>query len=242
MFELKKQRLLVLAPHPDDEVIGCGGLIKKIKDAGGKVYVLFLTVGDTRDFTKEGLSTGDQRLKEVEVVAKFLKFDDYSVEFKGNDYHLKLDTLGQKVLMDVIERNSKVSIEKVKPTVVTFPSPASYNQDHRIVAAAAHAALRPAPAGNKPGLKHFVSAVLSYKVPADMWTLENSSANNFFVPLDRTQVDAKIKALELYKSQLREAPSLRSSKIIESLVVLAGAMCGSDYAEAFGAWRVISDK
>ncbi|KKR86620.1 MAG: hypothetical protein UU34_C0012G0018 [Candidatus Curtissbacteria bacterium GW2011_GWA1_41_11] len=54
-MDFKKQKLLVIAPHPDDEVIGCGGLIAKIKDAGGQVYVLFLTVGDSRDFTSKPL-------------------------------------------------------------------------------------------------------------------------------------------------------------------------------------------
>ena len=50
MFDFKGQKLLVIAPHPDDEVIGCAGLIQKIKNGGGKVFVLFLTVGDTNDF------------------------------------------------------------------------------------------------------------------------------------------------------------------------------------------------
>ena len=120
-MELAKQTLLVIAPHPDDEILGCGGLIKKIKDAGGKVYVLFLTVGDTHDFSNKGLSTGKERQKEIEKVAKFLKFDDYYLAFGGNDHHLKLDLWGQKALMDMIERGSSVSLEKVKPTIVAFP-------------------------------------------------------------------------------------------------------------------------
>ena len=52
-----RQRVLVLAPHPDDEVLGCGGLMSRVKDAGGEVYVHFLTVGDTADFSAAGLST-----------------------------------------------------------------------------------------------------------------------------------------------------------------------------------------
>src|SRR3990167_4258794 len=69
-MDFKKQKLLVIAPHPDDEVIGCGGLIAKIKDAGGQVYVLFLTVGDTRDMELLGakvisVTTGSQTLKDA---------------------------------------------------------------------------------------------------------------------------------------------------------------------------------
>src|SRR3989344_9283508 len=80
---LIKQRLLVVAPHPDDEVIGCGGLIQKIKEGSGKVYILFLTVGETRDFSKKGISSLATRKKEIEKVAKFLQYDDYDIALEG---------------------------------------------------------------------------------------------------------------------------------------------------------------
>ena len=235
MLNLAKQRLLVIAPHPDDEVIGCGGLIKKIKDAGGKVYVLFLTVGDTQDFTKKGLSTGKQRLKEIEAVAKFLKYDDWDLAFQGNDYHLRLDTLGQKALMDVIERDSKVAIEKVKPTIIAFTSPQSYNQDHRIAALAAHASCRPAP----KQAKHFVETVLFYEEPADGWSPMKSPDPNFFVELSKSNLAAKEHAISLYKSQARSAPSVRSQETIEALARLRGSQCGVGLAEGFFAYRLI---
>ena len=229
MLELRKQKLLVVAPHPDDEVVGCGGLIKKIKDGGGRVYVLFLTVGDTRDFSKRGLSTGKERQREIEKVAKFLKFDNYHLVYPGNDYHLRLDLWGQKALMDTIERESPVSIEKVKPTIVVFPQPASYNQDHRVAALATQASLRPAPRVDK----HFVPYVLSYEEPADRWTMEARGEVNFFVELTKRELEVKISALKLYKSQLRRAPNLRSGEVIRSLAILRGAQFGTDFAEGY---------
>ena len=234
MLELSKQKLLIIAPHPDDEVIGCGGMIKKIKEAGGRVYVLFLTVGDTRDFTKKGLSTAKERGTEIKKVAKYLKYDDYELVFAGNDFHLKLDLLGQKKLMDVIERESRVSLEAVSPTVVAFPSPISYNQDHRTTALAAHAALRPA-AQNR---KHFVKTVLSYESPADIWNTKNEFEPNFFVPLSRSELQAKIRALKLYKCQLRDLPNLRSPKTLFDLAAIRGALFGCELAEAYKIWRV----
>lgn len=234
MLNLKKQRLLVIAPHPDDEVIGCAGLIKRIKSEGGRVYVMFLTVGDTKDFTKKGLSTAKERQIEIEKVAKFLKFDGYSMEFSGNDYHLKLDTLGQKKLMGVIERESKVSIEKIKPTIVAFPSFTSYNQDHRVAALAALAATRPAPSG----AKHFVPIVLSYEEAADQWSHDVMLTPNLFVPLSKNQLDAKMKSLKLYKSQLRAAPNLRAPELLETLAILRGAQCGQNFAEAYSCLRM----
>lgn len=235
MLDLSKQKLLVIAPHPDDEVIGCGGLIKKIKDARGKVYVLFLTVGDTQDFSKKGLSKASERQKEIEKVARFLKFDDYHVAFKGNNYHLKLDLLGQNELMHMIERESPVSLQKVKPTIVALPSVNSYNQDHRVTAEATHAALRPAPPDNK----HSVETVLEYEEPADSWTLNPKIEPIFFVPLSKSQLDAKIKALKLYKSQLRPHPNTRSSETLKALAILRGSMCGSLYGEGFKLYRGI---
>ena len=232
-MDFKKQKLLVIAPHPDDEVIGCGGLIAKIKDAGGFVYVLFLTVGDTRDFTKVGLSTAEERLKEIEAVAKFLKYDGWDLAFEGNDYHLRLDTLGQKALMDVIERDSKVSIEKVKPTIIAFTSFQSYNQDHRIAAFSAHASARPQP----KGAKHFVETVLSYEEPQDQWSLMKSPDPNFFVELSKSDLNAKENAISLYKSQARPAPSVRAQETIEALARLRGSQCGASYAEGFTAYR-----
>ena len=233
-MDFKKQRLLVIAPHPDDDVIGCGGLIAKIKDAGGKVYVLFLTVGDTRDFTKEGLSTAKERIAEIEAVAKFLKYDDWDLAFKGNDYHLRLDTLGQKALMDVIERESKVAIEKVKPTIIAFTSPESYNQDHRIAAYAAHASARPQP----KGAKHFVETVISYEEPADGWTTAKNPHPNFFVKLSEENLAKKAEAIALYKSQDRPFPNMRSKETIDALAKLRGSQSGVNLAEGFVAYRI----
>lgn len=232
--DLINQKLLIISPHPDDEVIGCGGLIKKIKENKGKVYVLYLTVGDTRDFTSSGLSTSSERKEEIENVAKFFKFDAYDIAKPGNDYHLKLDTLGQKALMDIIERDSPISIQNTKPTIVAFPFKNSYNQDHRIAALATHAALRP----QSPKHKHFVNTVLAYESPAEMWTMHEQTIN-FYIPLTKAEINAKVKAMELYTSQIRQAPNPRSSEVLKSLAQTRGAQCGSDYAEGYTLYRGI---
>src|SRR4051812_37714177 len=130
MLDLRKQKLLVVAPHPDDEILGCGGLIKKIKDAGGKVYVLFLTVGTTADYSRSGKSTDEERIQEIENVAKYLDFDGFEIAFPGNEYHLRLDTLPQKDVIGAIEKNTSVSIDVIKPTIIATTHPNDYNQDH----------------------------------------------------------------------------------------------------------------
>ena len=75
MSYFKNKKILIISPHPDDEVFGCGGLIHRCKREGGEVYVLYLTVGTTKDFSAKGISTLDERMNEVEKVVKFLKID-----------------------------------------------------------------------------------------------------------------------------------------------------------------------
>lgn len=229
MFNLDSQdKLLVIAPHPDDEVVGSAGLIQKVKKAGGKVYVHFLTIGDTKDFSKKGLSTGDERKKEIEKVADFLKYDDYDISFVGDEYQLKLDKLGRLAIINRIERESKVAIEKIKPTIVSFPSVVSYNQDHEVAAKATHAALR-----NSSAEKYFTPTVLSYEEAADEWRLPPEPPPNFFVTLSEEEFETKIEALKFYSSQWREFPSSRSEKTLKALATLRGSFSNSKFAEAY---------
>ena len=236
MINLHKQKLLIISPHPDDEVLGCGGLIKKVKDAGGKAYVLFLTVGMTQEFTKKGHSTMDEREKEIEKAAKFLRFDDYKIAFPGDDFHLKLDRLPQKDIMHEIERGKAISLQAIKPTTVLTPPANDYNQDHRAATNAVIAATRPAPADTKP----LQQIVLGYEsVPTAEWAVSQGRNPNFFVPLTKSEMDAKIEALSLYKSQVRQYAHPRSLRSVQTLASYRGIACGTDYAEAYYIYRMI---
>ncbi|MCH7951812.1 PIG-L family deacetylase [Patescibacteria group bacterium] len=236
MLALKGQKLLIIAPHPDDEVIGCGGLIAKMKDAGGKVYVLFLTVGDTKDFSSNGFSSKRERIREIEAVSKYLNLDDYSIAFGGNSHHLRLDQEAQLELISAIERGSPLSIEKLQPTIVMFPLATNYNQDHRAAGQAAFAACRPA----SRQYKYQPQMVFSYEVAADQWNLEKLFTPNFFATLSTRQLKKKIAALKLYKSQLRQRANPRSPKALHSLATLRGAQSGSNLAEAFYCHRFLA--
>lgn len=236
MLKLKEQRLLIISPHPDDEVIGCGGIIARVKEEGGEVFVLFLTNGDTKDFSKSGNSTGKERIKEIEKVTEFLKFDGYHIAFGGNSYHLKLDQIPQHELIDEIERNSKVSIEKIKPSIILFPHSDSYSQDHRAAATASFAACRPADGR----MKFQPKMVLSYEIPADQWSLKELPPVNFFVKLTSDQLKKKLTAVKLYKSQVREHPNPRSETALKSLATIRGAQSGPKLAEAFFCHRLVS--
>ena len=64
----KNKKLLVIAPHPDDEVLGCGGLISKVKSGGGKVHVLCFTVGNIKQYG--GTSNSKKRILELKKVMR----------------------------------------------------------------------------------------------------------------------------------------------------------------------------
>lgn len=222
-----------MAPHPDDEVIGCGGLIAKVKDAGGSVFVQYMTVGDTTDLSEDAHSSRDARLAEVDKVAELLGIDGYDVAFEGDEFHLRLDALAQHELIAVLERTSPLAIPEIRPTLVLAPQHVSYNQDHRACAAAAVSALRPS-AGM---YKHQPEAVLLYEELADQWHAGANTAPNVFFGLEPGHVEAKTDALEAYVSQCRPSPDVRSCDALRALAQVRGAQSGQPLAEAYHCLR-----
>ncbi|HYF12856.1 MAG TPA: PIG-L family deacetylase [Candidatus Paceibacterota bacterium] len=234
MLDLKDQRLLVIAPHPDDEIFGCGGLIYRIKQAGGEVFVLYLTVGTTKDYSKNGVSTSDERIEEIKRVAKFMGFDGWRIALPGNDYHLQLDHVPQKILANEIERGevergSTISLQAVKPTILAIPSYFDYNQDHRAANKAATTATRPVP----PKYKHLPNTIIEYEFPYSEWSDVERPSPNLFIDLDKKALKAKLDALKLYKSQLKVQNGPLSLYGVETLARMRGLHSGNSAAEAF---------
>jgi len=235
-MDLSKQTLLVIAPHPDDEVLTCGGLIKKIKNKGGKVYVLFLTNGYMKDFSEKGFSSQDERKKEIEKVAHILEIDGWKIAFPGNDYHMKLDTIPQIEIITNIEKGDRISIEEVRPTIIATTQHADYNQDHRATNLAVLSATRPAP----KKYKHRTHLVIGYEFTATVnWGPEPFLQRNLYIPLTRAELDAKKDAMASYTSQVREGPHTRNLDQIEYLARVRGASCGEELAESYHIYRHI---
>lgn len=235
-MELKNQKLLIIAPHPDDEVLGCGGFIKRIKEEGGKVYILFMTVGDLEEYSLSGKSTLDERMAEIEKVAKFLRYDDYKISFPGNQSHLKMDMIPQREIIEEIENGERISLDTIQPSIVAVPFISDYNQDHRSTTQALFAASRPGPNDLKPLQK----IVLGYEsVPTANWW-NNPKNSNFFVSLNDSELDAKISALSLYASQVRPPFHPRSLEAMKTLAFYRGMYIGAKAAEAFFSYRFIT--
>lgn len=230
-LDLSKQTLLVIAPHPDDEIIGCGGLITKVKKAGGKVFVMVVCVGNQKQYGT--VSETNTRKSELKHVMEFLKIDDYDLLFEDDERHLRLDTLPLKELIDLFESGSKVSINKVKPTIVAIPFGGSYFQDHNTVFSAAFAACRPKP----QDIKHMTDTVLVYTVPIDGWSTSRFEPN-FFVDISN-EIEIKLKALSLYKSQAHPDPHPCSIDNVKRINGINGTLAGLRVAESFMCLRNI---
>lgn len=233
MMNLERKSLLVISPHPDDEVLGSGGLIRKVKEKGGSVYILYMTVGDTNDYSENGWSSKDERLIEIEKVAKYMKYDDYHIAFPGNTHHLRLDTIAQKDLISCIEKESKLSIDRLRPDILVTPQETDYNQDHRAVAEAVKSATRP------HDMKYLPSAILGFENAANMnWGLGDVNEPDIFIEISNEDLKSKIRAMQLYKSQNRNGNSPRAPRIIQSLAYLRGCHIGTYAAEAFAGYRL----
>lgn len=224
-----QERILVFAPHPDDETLGCGGLLSKAKRAGAEILVQFITVGDTADESAKGFSTAEERYAEIKKVSDHFRWDDWNMALPGDHFHLRLDTIAQVELAQVIERESPISIARTRPTVVLAPHRSSYNQDHRAVAEAVHTALRP----SNTAVRHHPRLVLSYEEAADQWRSEPVAPPSLIVELTEDDVSAKLQAMELYGSQAHEHPHTRSETTLRSLAVLRGMQAGVALGEGF---------
>lgn len=227
------ERILIYAPHPDDETIGCGGLIAKAKERGAEVYVQFVTVGDTADASPSGRSTADERFAEVEAVAAHYAWDGWHIAFPGAAHHLKLDMLSRFDLANAFERTSPLSLAAVEPTMVLAPERGSYNQDHQVTAEAVHTALRPSDRASR----HQPRAVLAYEQAADQWRLDAVQPPSLLVELDADHVDTKVAAMRLYTTQSRAHPSNRSDVALRALATVRGSQGGTAYAEGFHVLR-----
>jgi len=230
---LKEQRLLVIAPHADDECFGCAGTMARIKKLGGEVYVIVCSVGDLKHYDgKDGIVTGSRRIEELSQVMNFLQVDDWDVLYKDPDSHLRLDTLPRRDLIAQFERDSKLALDRLRPTMLALPV-SSYNQDHEAVFRAAFTAARP----GVPSIKPFQKIVLGYDNTSLFWSLEREKFHpNFYIDITGF-LDAKLDALRMYESQMRDAIHHSSVQNVEFTAKVRCREISVEAAEGYMVFR-----
>lgn len=229
-----KQKLLVISPHPDDEVFGCAGTMAKAKSFGCEVYVMILSVGDLKFYEKKTWVTIQEREREVEKVARILGLDGYDIIFKDTEKHLRLDTLPRRDLVSKIERGSVVSLDRIQPTMVAIPAP-SYNQDHVAVFEACLTATRIHAGGKKVSPE----TVLVYESPTLSWNEEQRKFHpNFYVDI-AAHLEVRRKCILAYATQRRDPKDPCSLENLEDLARVRGREVGRVACEAYQAYRII---
>jgi len=212
-------KVLVVAPHPDDEVLGCGGTMARHSVQGDRVYVLVVTRGIPEIFPPEEIERTRQELRRAHKMLGVTDtlFLDYPAP--------KLDTVPEYKLAEAI---SEV-IHVLQPDILYIPHRGDIHVDHKAVYNAAMVASRPVD-------DMFIQRILCYETLSETeWgALSESSAfvPNVFIDITRF-LNKKLEAMASYRSQLKNEPHPRSLRSIKALAYLRGGTVGVHAAEAF---------
>ena len=213
-------KVLVLAVHPDDETLGCGGTLLKHKAVGEEIYWLIVTAMTTDNGYKT--SQINKRYQEIETIAAMYDFS--GVDQLGFPTR-KLDKIP---FQHLVERIS-ATLQKIKPNIVYLPFKGDVHSDHRIAFEAAYSSLKNfrAPFIKKIFMMETVSE--TEFAPA---VHESAFLPNYFVDIS-PYFDRKIKIILKYSGETEKFPSPRSLENIKALAMFRGATAGCNYAESF---------
>lgn len=215
-------KVLIVAAHPDDEVLGCGGTIHRHFMNGDTVNILFLSDGVSSRNKSVPRQEMKLRKKAALNAAKILgAFRPEFLSFPDN----RLDTIP---LLDIVQAIERV-IRKVKPETIYTHHHGDLNIDHELAARAVVTACRPIPGSTVRNLYGFEV------VSSTEWNFGRS--DNMFIPQYFSQIgksiDYKIKALKCYDTEMRKFPHPRSYEAVLSLARMRGVQSGVPAAEAF---------
>lgn len=213
-----KKKILIIAPHPDDEVLGCGGIMKKYTKEGHSVFVLILTNGSS---VRYGDKMIDTLQKEALSCNEILGVE--KVIFKDLPEQ-KLDGLP---VIDIVKEIEAV-VDDLKPEVVYTPHKGDINQDHGAIFNATMIAIR--------SMNKYVQEIYCYEtLSSTEWgnpSQEKAFLPNVFVNIEN-EIEDKIIAMKKYESQMREWPHSRSEEGIRTLAKYRGMQANLDLAESF---------
>lgn len=216
-------RILVVAAHPDDEVLGCGGTMAKLAREND-VYILFLGEGVTsRDMPDERKKQAvDQLRKEAKNADKRLNVKEVFFENLPDN---RFDTVPLLDITKVIERY----LQRIRPEAIYTHYFGDLNVDHQIANKAVFTAARPM--GNYSTRK-----ILSFEILSSTEWTETKPCSSFvpntYVDVSGT-INVKLEAMRCYKSELRKYPHPRSLEGIKILAQKRGLEVGLKFAEAF---------
>ncbi len=216
--------ILIVSPHPDDETLGAGGTLIKMKKKGRKIFWLNVTdvteeLGWSKDFI-------EHRKEQIKAVKEFYGFDGfYNLAFPAT----KLSQIDEGVVIGSIKK----VYDEVKPEWIIIPGQYDAHSDHRVVYNCCMAAAK---AFRAPYIKRITTMEIVSET--DNGFQETKFYPNMFVDISN-EIEDKIKAVQIYDTEIEGEPFPRSMGNIKALAQIRGASCNCLYAESFQIIKVI---
>ena len=221
------KKILILSPHADDEILGCGGFKSKYSKHNYKINVLILT----------NANKGAPEVYSSKIIEKIRNEAKQANKLIGTDKlffeNLPALNLTNYPIYKISNLINKYII-KIKPEIILIPSSNDIHDDHKIIFKAAKVSAR----FNK---KTNIRKILSYEVLSETeWNENEKSFNpNYFVILNHLDIKNKVKAFLKYKSQVKKFPHPRSKEAIINLSKVRGSNVFVNYAEAFKVEKIL---
>jgi len=221
-----KKRVLVVAPHPDDEILGVGGAIAKYSAQGHDVFVLMISGHLPPIYSRKAY--------EETVSEAYSAFSVLGVE-KSEFLEIPATMIGEQPLHEVNGRIMKV-VSDFNPHIVLCPYP-DRHIDHRLVFDSVMVVTRPV------GVGRDIEIVAAYETLSEThWNAPHIEPNftpNWVVDIS-DHIGTKLAALKCYKSQISDFPGPRSVEAVEALAKFRGTQAGFGYGEGFHIIRMVS--
>ncbi|MEN2768688.1 PIG-L deacetylase family protein [Ornithinibacillus xuwenensis] len=213
-------KVLVIAPHPDDETLGCGGTVLRHKQEKDEIHWLIVTgISEEDGFTKERITTRDI---EIDNVSNYYNFDSTT---KLNFPTTRLDEIPMGKLVASIGE----VVNQIKPTIIYLPYRGDIHTDHKYVFDAVISC-------TKWFRYESIKKILVYETLSETEFGINPDNNNFrpnvYVNIEN-YFNKKVEIMKTYKSELGEFPFPRSIDAMDALAKYRGVTAGVKYAEAF---------
>jgi len=217
--------ILVVAAHPDDEVLGCGGTAARLVKEGGEVHFAVLGEGITSRHAQRSDADAAQLAdlhKQAQAAANQLGVRSLTLRSLPDN---RLDTVPLLEVVKVVEE----LVDRIKPEVIYTHHPGDLNVDHGVIHRAVLTATRPTP--GQP-----VREIYAFEVPSSTdWafgSLQPVFRPNVFIDVAET-LEAKVAAMACYKTESREFPHPRSAEALRAVARRWGSVVGCQAAEAF---------
>ena len=211
-----KNKVLILAVHPDDETLGCGGTLLKHKDNGDEIHWLICTT------ISKSHGYYETREKEIKKVVDMYGFKSV------HNLRLKTMQVDEYSMSDLIGKISKV-INEVQPNIVYLPFKGDVHSDHRKVFESSYSC-------TKSFRYSFIKKIYMIETLSETEfspsTKEDNFIPNVFVDISE-YMDKKLEIIKIFDSEIEEHPFPRSLRDIKALATFRGATAGCEYAESF---------